>query len=178
MTDRIDFVQAPGDAGRIGLCACPGLEGPVAVTLVRLRDWGARGLVSLIEDHELDVLGVRSLPRQLETLAMRWWHLPIRDMGTPDERFEKRWQRSGAELRGLLREGSSIALHCRGGLGRTGTIAARLLVELGSAPADAIARVREARAGAIETREQEAFVHRCRASPCPARSAGSPKGSD
>lgn len=45
-----------------------------------------------------------------------------------------------------------------GGLGRTGTIAAMLLVEFGSKPGDAITAVRAARAGAIETVEQENFV--------------------
>lgn len=163
--DEINFVQVSDNGGRIALCACPGLERPLAAELARLLDWGARGLVTLIEDHEFELLGVRSLPGQVESLGMRWWHFPIRDRGTPDERFERRWQQSGGELRSLLREGTSIALHCHGGLGRTGTIAARLLVEMGSEPGVAIARVRRARKGTIETREQEAFVHGCRALP-------------
>jgi hypothetical protein len=43
-------------------------------------------------------------------------------------------------------------------LGRAGTIAARLLVELGMEPRKAIASVRAVRPGAIETSEQERFV--------------------
>jgi ADP-ribosyl-[dinitrogen reductase] hydrolase len=117
--------------------------------------------VSLIEDHEFELLGVQSLPEQVEALGLRWWHLPIRDMGTPDERFETRWREAGHELRRLLGEGLSIAVHCRSGLGRTGMIAARLLVELGSEPGAAIARVREVRPAAIETRDQEAYVYGC-----------------
>lgn len=143
------------------MCACPGLERSLAADLGELRAWGARGLVSLIEDHEFELLGVQSLPEQVEALGLRWWHLPIRDMGTPDERFEARWREAGHELRRLLGEGLSIAVHCRGGLGRTGMIAARLLVELGSEPGAAIARVREVRPAAIETRDQEAFVFGC-----------------
>jgi ADP-ribosyl-[dinitrogen reductase] hydrolase len=54
--------------------------------------------------------------------------------------------------------GHDVLVHCRGGLGRAGTIAARLLVELGMEPAEAIARVRAVRPGAIETPEQERFV--------------------
>ena len=49
-------------------------------------------------------------------------------------------------------------VHCRGGLGRAGTIAARLLVECGWPAAKAIAAVREVRPGAIETRAQEKYV--------------------
>jgi protein-tyrosine phosphatase len=157
----IDSLQVSATGGRIGLCACPGLERSLATDLERLRDWGAHGLVSLIEDHEFAMLGVHSLPGHVEALGMHWWHLPIRDMGTPDQRFEARWRQAGGELRGLLGEGVSIAVHCRGGLGRTGMIAARLLVELGSEPGVAVARVREVRPGSIETREQEEFVYGC-----------------
>ena len=55
--------------------------------------------------------------------------------------------------------GEDVYVHCKGGLGRAGTIAARLLVELGVSPKQAIADVRAARPGAIQTREQERYVH-------------------
>jgi ADP-ribosyl-[dinitrogen reductase] hydrolase len=57
-----------------------------------------------------------------------------------------------------LQTGGSVLIHCRGGLGRTGTIAARLLVELGWQPRAAIEAVRGARPGAIETPQQERHV--------------------
>jgi ADP-ribosyl-[dinitrogen reductase] hydrolase len=155
---KIDSLTLPDSRARIGLCVCPGQSASLSGDLLRLRDWGARGLVTLIEDHEFELLGITALPEEIEALGMRWWHLPIRDMGTPDADFEIRWQKAGRELRSLLSEGFSVALHCRGGKGRTGTIAARLLVELGSAPALAIERVRAVRPGSIETRAQEEFV--------------------
>jgi ADP-ribosyl-[dinitrogen reductase] hydrolase len=52
-----------------------------------------------------------------------------------------------------------------GGLGRAGTTASRLLVELGWSPDDAIRAVRKVRPGALETDEQEDFVHGCVAVP-------------
>jgi len=55
-------------------------------------------------------------------------------------------------------DGQSIVVHCRGGLGRTGMVAARLLVELGEKPVTALQRVRAARPGAVETVEQEEYV--------------------
>ena len=51
-----------------------------------------------------------------------------------------------------------MVFHCRGELGRSGMIAARLLVELGWAPDKAIAAIRHVRPGAIETRSQEQVV--------------------
>ena len=45
-----------------------------------------------------------------------------------------------------------------GGLGRAGTIASRLLIELGTAPNEAVAAVRSVRPGAIETSAQLEYV--------------------
>jgi ADP-ribosyl-[dinitrogen reductase] hydrolase len=77
---------------------------------------------------------------------------------TPDQKFEQAWESAGKTLRSMLRNGLDVLVHCRGGLGRAGTIAARLLVELGVETLTAIAKVREVRPGAIETRDPEKFV--------------------
>jgi ADP-ribosyl-[dinitrogen reductase] hydrolase len=89
---------------------------------------------------------------------MLWFHLPIVDVSIPDERFEEEWDIAAEELRSILRGGSHVLVHCRGGLGRAGMIAARLLIELGMAAETATARVRAVRPGAIETRAQEDYV--------------------
>jgi ADP-ribosyl-[dinitrogen reductase] hydrolase len=91
---------------------------------------------------------------------MIWFHLPIVDVSIPDERFEQEWDVTGQELRSMLSRGLDVLIHCRGGLGRAGTIAARLLIELGVDPTKAIEHVRAVRPGAIETSDQEQYV-RC-----------------
>ena len=55
-------------------------------------------------------------------------------------------------------EGKNIVIHCMGGKGRSGTIAAILLIEFGDINKDVINKVREKRKGAIETKEQENFI--------------------
>jgi protein-tyrosine phosphatase len=88
-----------------------------------------------------------------------WKHRPIRDAGVPDASFEDAWLTAGREARGTLMRGGRVLLHCRAGLGRTGMIAAPLLVEVGRTPEEAVAAVRGACSGTIETRAQERHVH-------------------
>jgi ADP-ribosyl-[dinitrogen reductase] hydrolase len=130
----------------------------LACDLDRIRDWGAAAVVTLLEPKELMPLRVERLGEEVLRRNMLWFHLPIVDVSIPDERFEREWERAGKKLRSILRSGSDVLVHCRGGLGRAGTIAARLLIELGMKPKTAITRVRAVRPGAIETSDQENFV--------------------
>ena len=99
---------------------------------------------------------------------MDWYHWPIEDYGVPDPAFEAAWPTRSAALRSLLACGGRVLVHCKGGLGRAGTVSARLLVEGGMAPVDAIWAVRAIRSGAIETGPQEAWVRAgCAAPPVP-----------
>lgn len=161
--------------GSIGVTFCPGKVQPNAATgawhrdlradIKALSDWGATALVTLIEDHEIEALQVRSLEAECRRQGIDWLHLPIPDVSTPTDEFEAAWATVGEGLRSRLRNGFNVVVHCKGGLGRAGTIAARLVVEFGADPDDAVQRVREARPGAIETVEQERHVHGIRPIP-------------
>ena len=162
---RIGELQVPGSEGRIGVTFCPGKHDwygewarDLDVDLDAIRDWGAHAVVTLIEDHEFDLLRVRGLGDAVVRRGIAWHHLPIEDVSIPDARFEEEWESVGVELCDRLRKGQRILVHCRGGVGRAGTIAARLLIELGMEPHEAITAVRRARPGAIETLEQESYV--------------------
>jgi ADP-ribosyl-[dinitrogen reductase] hydrolase len=152
----------------VGITFCPGKydlhamtgewDRDLALDLDTVRDWGASAVVTLLEPKELTLLRVERLGQEVIRRNMLWFHLPIVDVSTSDEQFEQEWDVAGRELRSMLRRRLDVVVHCRGGLGRAGTIAARLLIELGMKPTKAIATVRAARPGAIETSEQESFV--------------------
>ena len=119
---------------------------------------GGSTVVTLMETQELDLLRVPDLGERVSRTGLRWWHLPIVDGGIPDHRFEHAWSRPGEDLRRRLVAGEGVVVHCRGGLGRTGIVAARLLIEFGEAPETALFRVRRARTGTVENRRQEEYV--------------------
>jgi ADP-ribosyl-[dinitrogen reductase] hydrolase len=164
---RIEAVSASG-GGEIGMTFCPGKhqsEGmtanwqrDLALDLDRIRDWGAVAVVTLMEQHELARYGVAGLGAAVAARGMAWLHLPIVDVDIPRAPFEAAWVTAGPRLHGWLREGRRVLLHCKGGLGRTGTIACLLLIEQGMQPEAAIRAVRAARDGTIETPAQVAWV--------------------
>lgn len=165
---QIADVRAGEGMGRIGITFCPGkcqsdaMTGPwkrdLAADLQAISSWGAAAVVTLVEDHELHDLEVPHLGSAVRERQMSWFHLPIPDVTAPGPDFEEGWRSAGEGLRALLRDGHDVLVHCKGGLGRAGTISARLLVELGWRPEEAIAAVRRARPNALETGGQERHV--------------------
>jgi len=80
-------------------------------------------------------------------------------MGLPQEAESQKFEAFVKDVVRHLEQGQNVVVHCRGGPDRTGTLAASVLVALGRHAADeAIAAVREARNGTVQTREQEDFV--------------------
>ena len=170
---RIDTIALPGNRGHIGMTFCPGKkdnQGYSGITWDRdlstdldsIENWGANAVVTLLEEFELKMLGISNLPSLLVSRGIEWHHLPIRDVDIPDNHFELKWRENGQRIKSILFGGGRVLLHCRGGIGRTGTIAAKLLVEFGFKPSDAIDLVRSTRPGTIETEAQEQYVLKLR----------------
>ncbi len=167
---QIASVQAGPDQGRIGITFCPGKQDPFAHTGAWARDldidldaiaaWGAKLVLTLVEPEELHMLKVPNLGEGVQQRGLAWRHLPIADFSIPTQFFERQWLNEGHLIRERLRQGEDVLIHCKGGLGRAGMMAARLLVELGMEPKAAIRQVRRERPGAIETPAQLALVRR------------------
>jgi len=164
----IDHVHAPG-SGRIGIVHCPGTRAgglfggdgaALDADLATLVQWGAAALVTLLQPYELTLLGVEDLGARANALGLEWHHLPVTDGAAPGAAFEAAWAETGPSLHARLDAGGRIVVHCRAGIGRSGALAARLLVERGLAPGDAIVAVRRVRPGAIESPEQNQWVRR------------------
>ncbi len=171
-TFAVAIVGTGRGRGQIGMTGCPGrgatwmLPGSSERELERdvetLARWGTQALVTLLDDIELARLRLHSLPGLLASAGITWYRAPLAPKQVATTDFESVWSKVGPVLRDILWQGGKVALHCRDGRDRTGMVAARLLVELGCHPLDAINRVRNARQGAIASADQEKYVRRQR----------------
>lgn len=157
-TLHIDML--PVGRGNLGLTRCPGKEsgGALMEDLDTIRDWGADLILSLVETSELATLQVSHLGDALAGANLPWLHLPIQDFQVPSQSFLDTWREAAGRIHGILDQGGKLLIHCKAGLGRTGTVAAMILIERGTDAETAIQTVRAARPGAIETDGQVAFL--------------------
>lgn len=161
---------AVGKGGLLGIVACPGrtqVDGQgrrwqrhMETDFQALEVWGAEVLISLVEGHEFLPLGVPEFATAVALRDFHWCHLPIADMSIPGVDFNSSWKIHGGKIQEVLDSGGRLIIHCAGGLGRSGMIAAKLMTMFGTPPDEAIAQVRTMRPGAIETVAQEEYVRR------------------
>lgn len=145
--------------GQLGLAPLPGWHsGALAEDMADLQAHGITHVVCLIRDDEFEGYGVPGLLGAYAEAGLAVRRLPIEDGSVPtlDE-----MQDLIAWLIEQMQTGARVLVHCVGGLGRTGTVAACYLTTRGLHPLAAITEVRRIRdPRAVEYRVQEEFVAR------------------
>jgi len=124
--------------------------------LYRLHDISV--IVLLAEEVECLQKAKRNLYDFYLEQGFQVLHLPMPDFSIP---LIEELARAVDRAIEYARAGRNIAIHCSGGIGRTGTFAACMAKKLFNLPGDqAIAWVRKYIPSAIETAEQERLVYR------------------
>lgn len=150
---RVDWLSEVA----LGLTICPGRADrrrDLAADLAVLSD--SDRLLCLLTDRELDWAGVPALLQAATEAGLAVHQHAIADQGVPDPAA---FRETVDWVHAALDAGERVVVHCMGGLGRSGLLAACVLVDRGLSAEAAIAAVRRARdPRAVETTEQEAFV--------------------
>lgn len=116
-----------------------------------LLDWQPDIVISMMAQAEMAKHGAGDLGQVLMRADVIWHQVPVVDYGTP----------AGADIDRVLldalaclRAGGRVLAHCRGGCGRSGTMALRIMIAAGEQAETALARLRQVRPCAVETAAQ------------------------
>lgn len=129
---------------------CPGTQGSeLEAAVATLATAGATAVITALPTEEIDALKVSTLGQQITQSGMQWFQLPIEDDQAPAADFFDVFSHARDTLLSLLNNKATIAIHCRGGSGRTGLIAAILLLESGMTWAEVKALIQAVRPKAL-----------------------------
>jgi len=125
-----------------------GTSNPTNRELEDLYQEGFRTIISLLnEDEERPYYDIE----KIEAMGFKRYSIPVRDFSAPKladfQQFLDIVSKS-------LNQGK-VLIHCQGGTGRTGTMAAAYWIKKGLSASKAIEKIRRSRPGAIEIPEQE-----------------------
>jgi len=122
-----------------------------------IRRWGIDRIVSLLENDEAYEVGLDEESTLANRFDMEFISYPIRDRGLPSSiqdylAFTKRLYHEAAG-------GLHTVVHCRAGIGRTGIVAAGVLLHAGFEPLEAFKHISTKRGVTVpDTSEQIKWV--------------------
>lgn len=140
--------------GTLAIASLPGRGGDLAGDLAQFRDFKPSLVLTMVTEAELLEVGAHHFGTDIQTLGSRWAHLPVNDFGIPSAETVARWSDVSKSARAALAGGGRVIIHCKGGCGRSGMAALRLMIEAGEAPDAALKRLRAVRPCAVETAQQ------------------------
>lgn len=159
---RIDYLNEEyTQKGKLGMTILPGRKDngrSIFEDIKNIQQQGVTHIITLITDNEFSRYGVEDLMSEYTNAGLIVKRLPIADQGVC----------TIAEMDSLLdwtqhelKEGANIMVHCVGGLGRTGIVAASFLIQQGLSSQAAIDEVRKIRSKrCIESDVQELFIYK------------------
>jgi protein-tyrosine phosphatase len=152
--DQMKLYMLPVAEGELAISALPGATGDYATDLADIVHWKPDLVISLTQISEMQATGAVDLGKDLKRQGISWRLAAIPDFGTPALDFMSDWPALSERACASLGHNGRVLVHCRGGCGRSGMIALRLMVLSGEDPQKALKRLRAVRSCAIETAAQ------------------------
>jgi protein-tyrosine phosphatase len=125
--------------------------------IAKWREAGIDAVLSLLTTDEERELDIRDEAAEVGMQGMEFSSFPIPDRQIP--RSEAKWAEALEKVSRTLLTGKNVLVHCRQGIGRSGLVAACLLVKKGMSPGAAVESVSAARGLSVpETTEQRDWI--------------------
>jgi protein-tyrosine phosphatase len=129
---------------------CPGTkETSIAESISQLKEAGTQAIVTLMYDDELERNHAQSLAAECEKQSVMWFQLPISDEDAPNEDFLYAMKTQLASILAIVEQQGVVAVHCKGGSGRTGLVIGLLMYHLGYQKEEIITLVQSFRPKAL-----------------------------
>lgn len=152
---------ALSQGGKLIFTPCPGTkEADLESSVSQLKEAGADAIVTMMPDDEMAQFNAQAIPELCEKLGMNWFQLPVGDDAPPAEAFDAALAEQKQNIVDIVKQGGSIAIHCRGGSGRTGFMAAITLIELGHSIEDAFEQVKGIRPKSLKLQPHIDFINK------------------
>lgn len=146
------------NGARLIFTPCPGSkEVSLTDTISQFKAANINLLLTLMFDEDMAANQISSLPELCQTHMIDWIQLPIVDDEAPSEAFETLWQKHKLQILSVLEQGGSIAVHCKGGTGRTGLVIALILLAYGWCHDDVKQAVQTIRPKSLQHKAQLAY---------------------
>ncbi|NMF48695.1 protein phosphatase [Pseudoalteromonas arctica] len=100
-------------------------------SIATLKAAGTNILLSLMPQKELEKNNVETINSECNKHDITWFHLPINDDEAPKQPFTSSWNTHKTDILQAIQHKQTIAIHCKGGTGRTGLVAALILNSAG-----------------------------------------------
>lgn len=139
---------------------CPGTkEVSLEASISTLKDAKTNMIITLMFDHEMLKNNALSLPVECAKQNIEWVQLPILDDAAPNQDFELQWNKQKASIINVINNKGTIAVHCKGGSGRTGLVIGIILLALGWPSEKVIEEVQKIRPKALSHPEQLSYFN-------------------
>ncbi|WP_114324884.1 tyrosine-protein phosphatase [Candidatus Colwellia aromaticivorans] len=153
-------ILALANGAKLIFTPCPGTKAAnLEESIQQLKQQDVSMLLTLMFDKEMVENEAIKLPQLCKMYQIQWLQLPIIDDEAPGKAFQSQWEKHKLIILNQLKNKGVVAVHCKGGTGRTGTVIALLLLALGW-PVDKIIReVQSVRPQALRIKKQLDYLN-------------------
>ena len=143
--------------GRVAILSRPRPGDWLEDEIISWKNSGVDIVVSLLNTEEIDELSLAEEPRLCKNNGLEYFSFPIADRGCPA--MTKSVVDFFEETANRVKNGKTVGVHCRAGIGRSTLFAAAVLILVGVSAQDTLLYISKARGCQIpDTDEQRTWI--------------------